>query len=70
MDAEQYVDILRSSLKLSIDDVYPDSHQFMQNNDPKQTSRLAGHFFEDTISTAREHLPRHQIVIPSTSSTR
>ena len=41
-----YVDILRQSLKPFIDDVYPDSHRFMQDNYPKHTSRLTREFFQ------------------------
>ena len=44
MDTQLYIDILRSSLKPFIDGVFPDSHRFIEDNDPKYTSRQ---FFED-----------------------
>ena len=47
MDAELYVDILRHTLLPFLHDVYPDGHCFMQDNDPKHTSRLAAGFFQD-----------------------
>ena len=41
MKADMYTDILGTTLLPFIQDVYPDSHKFMQDNDPKHTSRHA-----------------------------
>jgi len=40
MDASVYVDILNRTLVPFLREVYPDGHHFMQDNDPKHTSRL------------------------------
>ena len=44
MDAPVYVNILRQTLLLFITSVYPDGHRFMQDNDPKDTSKLGESF--------------------------
>ena len=46
MDAAMHIDILQKRLKPFINDMYPNSHRCMQDNDPKHTSRLAKDFFQ------------------------
>lgn len=47
MDRYLYVEILEKTLLPFIEDVYPDSHRFMADNDPKHTSRHAKRFLDE-----------------------
>ena len=47
MDAEVYVNISKDTLLSFISAKFPDSHHFMQDNDPKHTSRLAKAYLEE-----------------------
>ena len=51
MDAPVYIDVLEKTLLPFLSDVYPDGHRFMQDNDPKHTSRLGRRFLEDNEVT-------------------
>ena len=46
MDAELYVEILDQCLFLFVHRAYPNGHRFMQDKDPKLTSRKAKSFFD------------------------
>ena len=47
MDAPVYVEILQQTLVPFIEQVFPDSHRLMQDNDPKHVSKLGQQFFKD-----------------------
>ena len=47
MEATVYTKILDKTLVPFIEDVYPTSHKFMADNDPKHTSRHAQRYLEE-----------------------
>ena len=47
MNKELYVEILEESLLPFIRNTYPDNHYFMQDNDPKHSSRYAKAWMEE-----------------------
>ena len=57
MDRFLFTDILEKTLVPFVEEVYPDHHRFMQDNDPKHTSVHASDFIEDKVLTGGKHLP-------------
>ena len=47
LTASRYVDILKNGLLLFLEAAYPDGHCYMQDNDPKHTSRYAQWWYEN-----------------------
>lgn len=47
MDADLYIQVLDQTLLRFIEDIYPDSHRFMADNDPKHTSKAAQKFLDE-----------------------
>jgi len=47
MNAPVYINILEKTLLLFIEAVYPGSHRFMQDNDPKHTLKMGKEFMTE-----------------------
>ena len=47
MSAELFIDILDKTLVPFIEQVYPDGHKFMQDNDPKHSSNVTKEWLQN-----------------------
>ena len=47
MTAEEYIDILDQTLFPFLDEVFPDGHKFVQDNDPKHIARQTQQWMEE-----------------------
>ena len=71
MDKYLYVEILRETLLPFIRQVYPNSHRFMADNDPKHTSKFAQtfvHLYRYTTINLNHDLPESDIIEESIST--
>ena len=64
MNAPLYDDIIRVGLLPFIRDKLPESHRFMQDNDPKHCSILAMNFFEDNGINWWKAVPESPVLNP------
>ena len=61
MNAELYVEILRTTLLPFLSSKFPMGHRLMQDNDPKHVSNLAKQFFEITTLIGGKRHQKAQI---------
>ena len=63
MDAPLFCQFLQTTLLPYIQEKFPspDTHRFMQDNDPRHCSRYAQHFYEENGVNWWRTLPNHRI---------
>jgi hypothetical protein len=58
MKKEMYLEILQTVAKSSIGKLFPDdNYMFMQDNDPKHTSKVIQRWIQDEINTIASEFP-------------